>query len=116
MTKNFTNIDEVLDYLVQENTGNENFTKWIDTLEDEAITSIHFHWARELRNNLGLWGENDLTKWFNTIGIAHADDMSGIITTSLHRKMNNKDLDISQQVLKYQEHWKKFGFPDGVPK
>ncbi len=34
--------------------------------------------------------------------------MSGIIFTSLHRKVNDKDIKLEEQVKKYWNHWKKY--------
>ncbi len=84
--------------------------------EEEAMSYVHFAGGVNLRNNLNLWHENDLTKWFNSVGITHADDMSGIIFTSTHRKLNNKKIDLEEQIKRYQNHWKKNGYPDGIPK
>ena len=68
-----------------------------------------------LRNKLELWHENELTKWFNSIGIIHPDDMSGIIFTSTHRRLNHKDIQLNEQIKVYQDHWRKCGFADGIP-
>jgi len=109
------NLDEVLEML-EKRTLQKELKEWAKKKEDDACNSIHFHGGMALRNELGLWGKNELTKWFNSMGIFHADDMSGIIFTSLYRKLNNKDRDIDGQIKIYQDHWKKMGYKDGIPK
>jgi hypothetical protein len=96
------NLDDVLAMLEKENA--------------DELGEIHFGHGMRLRNELGLWGKNELTEWFNSIGITHADDMSGIIYTSLHRKLNGKPIDLEGQVKFYQDYWKKMGYADGKPK
>ena len=55
----------------------------------------------------GLWYGSDLSKYFNNMGIFHADDMSGIILTSLYRKIVGKDRNLDEQVKWYREYWGK---------
>lgn len=99
--KKFKNLTEVLDYLVA-------------IISDEAKTHIiahdssHYHFGigMWMRNNWGLWDkESDLHKWFNSIGIWHADDMSGIILTSLKRRLLGQPLGVEDQVRYYQAYW-----------
>lgn len=50
--------------------------------------------------------DSSLVKYFNSLGVYHEDDMSGIIFKSLHRKLNGKKINIEQQVefiKKYDE-------------
>lgn len=76
--------------------------------EQTAIADIHLGTGRIIRNNWGLWsGKSKLAKYFNDLGIHHPDDMSGIILTSLHRKLNNKPIELDKQVREYQLFWEK---------
>ena len=75
--------------------------------EDSARSIAHHGFGTMLRNELGLWQENKLTKWFNNKNIHHADDMSSIILTSYHRKNNGKDIDLDEQVQYYIDYWEK---------
>lgn len=76
--------------------------------EKTATGELHFWLGRWIRNNWGLWsGEGKLYEWFADQGIKHADDMSGVILTSFHRHMNNKPLDIEDQIQKYKEYWRQ---------
>ena len=88
---------------------------WIDKEEDKACNEIHFTTGMKIRNDWGLWGKNKLTKWFNSIGIYHADDMSSIILTSFHRVLNRTPMDIKAQIKYYIDYWKQEGFKDGNP-
>jgi hypothetical protein len=60
-----------------------------------------------MRNNWGLWKENTkLWQFFNQKGIFHADDMSGIIFESFWRYLNNKPINLNEQVSYYIKYWK----------
>lgn len=73
---------------------------------EESISQYHHGLGRFLRNEWGLWGnENELCQFFNSIGIKHADDRSGIILTSLHRHLNGHSIDLKGQVITYWKHW-----------
>lgn len=111
---NLKNLEEAIEYVISINPLLE-LNEWSDLSEKNAINSIHMSGGMKLRNDLNLWHENDLTKWFKTIGIVHADDMSGIILTSVHRRLNEKELELTNQVKIYQDHWKKYGYVDGIP-
>ena len=61
-----------------------------------------------LRNNLLRHNEKSekITKFFDSLGIHHYDDMSSIILTSYHRYLNKEDIQLQSQVNKYVEYWK----------
>ncbi len=92
--------------------------------ESSAIGMTHFTLGMWMRNNWYLWWSEELAKdyddkgypqekpllvkYFNEVlSIFHADDMSGIIITSYHRKLNNLDLNVEKQAKKYQNFWNK---------
>lgn len=75
--------------------------------EKEFTTATHMSTGLWMRNNWGLWRGGKLSRYFNSIGIHHPDNMSGIILTSYHRHLNQKDIDLENQVLFYQEFSKK---------
>ncbi len=60
-----------------------------------------------MRNNWGLWRGKELAIYFNSIGIYHPDDMSGIILTSYYRELYGKDWEVEKQIQYYQDFWKK---------
>jgi hypothetical protein len=74
--------------------------------EQKATSELHFGTGRSLRNNWKLWaGTSELSKFFRDLGINHPDDMSGIILTSLHRKLNGIEIDLDKQVKYYKDYW-----------
>lgn len=75
--------------------------------ETEFTTGSHFGMGLWIRNNWGLWKGSRLYIFFKTNGIFHPDDMSGIILTSYHRKLNGIDIELEKQIKYYQDYWKK---------
>jgi hypothetical protein len=77
--------------------------------EREAVTELHFGAGQAIRNNWGLWAKrrNSLVRYFNRLGIHHPDDISSIILTSFHRKLNNKAIDLDKQVESHISYWEK---------
>ena len=76
--------------------------------EDRAALDEHFGLGLFLRNTLlRNHGESEiLLSFFNKLGIFHIDDMSGIILTSYHRRLNNKEINLQEQVDAYLKYWK----------
>ncbi|MCH5598099.1 DUF6794 domain-containing protein [Niabella ginsengisoli] len=74
--------------------------------EDQFIGNSHFGLGIWIRNNWRLWKDGDLSKYFNSIGIYHPDDMSGIILTSYYRQLKGQDRNLDEQVKCYQDYWK----------
>ena len=75
--------------------------------EDEFTANAHFGIGLWMRNNWRLWGGSRLSKYFNDLGIFHPDDMSGIILTSYHRYLNNREIKLEEQIKLYKEYWEK---------
>lgn len=74
--------------------------------ENDAVSELHFGTGMSIRNNWGLWkGKNKLSKFFNSKGIFHPDDMSSIILTSFHRHLNNIPIDLNSQTEYYKRYW-----------
>jgi len=74
--------------------------------EDVAGSKHHFGLGLGLRNEKGLWSGSLLRTYFRLNGIKHPDDMSGIILTTYHRKLNNKPIRFRDQKKYYREYWK----------
>lgn len=74
--------------------------------ESVAGTKHHFGLGLGLRNGKGLWSGSMLRTYFILNGIKHPDDMSGIILTTLHRKLNNKPINFREQKEYYKDYWK----------
>ncbi|MDA3882482.1 MAG: hypothetical protein PF481_04320 [Bacteroidales bacterium] len=81
--------------------------KIMEMSEDEFLAGAHFGLGMWIRNNWGLWKGQELAKYFNSIGIYHPDDMSGIILTSYYRELHGQDWKIDEQIQYYQDYWKK---------
>jgi hypothetical protein len=74
--------------------------------EQEFLGEYHFGTGMSIRNNWKLWaGTSELSKYFRDLGINHPDDMSGIILRSLHRKLNEKPIELEKQIKYYQDYW-----------
>lgn len=83
-------------------------TEFKNKEEKEAVAELHFGTGMSIRNNWGLWkGKNKLPKFFRSKGIFHPDDMSSIILTSFHRQLNDKPIDLDEQVELYKDYWRK---------
>lgn len=105
------NLDDALQYIKDNVPGNE-LARFAYNPEKE-IFSYHHGFGMALRNGFTLWGDSALSKWFKSKGILHADDMSGIILTSLHRKLNNQDIKLEEQIKYYRDYWIGIGInPD----
>jgi hypothetical protein len=68
-------------------------------------SGYHQNLGRSIRNNWNLWSVSILSTWFKGVGINHPDDMSAIILDSLHRKLNNKPIELMEQIKVCQEYW-----------
>ncbi|TKC09685.1 DUF6794 domain-containing protein [Pedobacter frigoris] len=80
-----------------------NVRQWA---EDIFGARAHLGFGMWVRNNWGLWGGSRLSAYFNNLGIDHPDEMSGVILTSYHRKLNNKSIDLQQQLEAIRESHK----------
>ena len=109
ITKQPENLEDVIDSIAEASDVHE-LNEWAEKEENDAVASVHFGTGMGVRNAFSLWEANVLTKYFRSIGIKHADDMSGIIYTSLHRKLNVKDIDLPGQVCEYWNYWKTCNF------
>lgn len=103
--------------------------KQIHKIDESVWMSWTHHAAGQfLRNSWYLWWyENHVVKgwpkekpklveFFNNLGIVYADDMSGIILSSVWRRVNNFPIELEKQVEKYKNYWKTQGYKDGIPR
>jgi len=99
------NLDEAVLQLekIHHDTTKQNI---IAMTEDQFVGNSHFGVGMWIRNNWGLWRGGELAKYFNSIGIFHPDDMSGIILTSYYRQLKGQDRQLEKQVKYYQDYWK----------
>ena len=75
--------------------------------EAEFSGKYHFGFGMWMRNNWGLWKGSRLSKYFNSIGVYHPDDMTGIIFDSYHRQLTGHEIKLNEQVKYYQNYWAK---------
>lgn len=92
--------------------------------EKQFEASSHFGAGMFIRNSWYLWwyegheydswpdNKPAIVKFFNDLGITHADDMSGIILTSTYRDVVGKDIELNKQVQSYKDFWKQNGKND----
>ena len=73
---------------------------------EKEMARYHHGLGTWMRNSWGLWRGSSISEWFNSIGIEHPDDMSGIILDSLWRDLNGQDLRLKEQVEHYKAYWK----------
>eukprot|EP01093_Parvamoeba_rugata_P011704 TRINITY_DN3246_c0_g2_i1.p1 TRINITY_DN3246_c0_g2~~TRINITY_DN3246_c0_g2_i1.p1 ORF type:complete len:185 (+),score=24.60 TRINITY_DN3246_c0_g2_i1:739-1293(+) len=74
--------------------------------EKSATISLHRGYGMNIRNGWGLWKrEGKLVEFLNENGIYHPEDMSAVIFTSFHRKLNNKPIELEKQAEFYQNYW-----------
>lgn len=93
---------KALDYIITPE-DKERFEGWS---EEKFVCYLHHLLGRWIRNNWGLWNEdNKLHKWFKALGIWHADDMSGIILTTYYRKTHNMHMELGEQIKHYKKYW-----------
>lgn len=97
------NLDESLTRL--DLLTDDKFKKEFQALaEKDAVKQVNFIGpGTALRNNWKLWHSSVLSRYFNGMGIHDPELMTRMIFTSYHRKLNNKELDIEQQVALFTD-------------
>lgn len=75
--------------------------------KEEDMIKFHFGLGMWIRNNWIRETDSPLKKYFNEMGIFHPDDMSGIIFTSFHRHLHNKEIKLEEQIQYYKDYWKE---------
>ena len=73
--------------------------------------AVHLGFGMYLRNRWGLWtDESPLRKHFQErFGLGHADDISGIICTSVWASVYGVPFDPEPTVARFKEHWARYG-------
>ena len=114
--ENPKNLEEAIQFLIDIYTEEKSLEKIKSLSEEEYLSGLHHGPGTNLRNKWNLWWFKDhkydtwpkekpeIVEYFNSIGITHADDMSGIIFTSTYRKIQGLDPHIDNQVKKYQNN------------
>lgn len=101
-----SSISEALQMFLNALTDEEK--KTLTEIEEDDICVFHHSWGEDIRNEWSMWKkETPLVNSFKEIGISHADDMSGIVLRSAHRKLNKNPIRLGEQVKQYQDYWMK---------
>ncbi len=79
----------------------------IEKLKENPSAIFHHGLGREIRNDWKLWFHGSLYEEFNSIGIHHADDMSGILIEVTKRILNKEPIKLKEQVNHYINYWKE---------
>jgi hypothetical protein len=103
--ENIKNLEDAFKWL--ESLDAKDIDDWLVMDEYKALGAAHHGFGTMIRNTLKLWYNGSIVPFFNELGIYHADDMSGIILTSFHRKKNNIELELDKQIKHYIDYWEK---------
>jgi hypothetical protein len=96
-------LDEALEIILSRMPEQDRL--YLEACEKDPSPRFHFQLGMSLRNGWSLWEKDmPLVKWFNDRGIAHADDMSAIILTSIWRRIRSVDLDLEGQIKSCQDY------------
>lgn len=92
------------------NKNREEVEELVAEGELAFVGQTHMVMGRWVRNEWGLWGkQGGLYEHFIDLGLGHADDMSGILMTTLYRRLADQPDDIRAQVNGYKQFWKNQG-------
>lgn len=99
------NLDECFEELTAFLSLNER-TRMKESSEDD-LCLYHHGIGRWMRNNWKLWEGGVLKDYFQSLGLSHPDDMSGVIIQSYHNHLNNRPNDLDDQIKQYLDFWAK---------
>jgi hypothetical protein len=100
------NLDEAILYF-QQKWAKDDMEKFKNESEEYAVAELGLAPGMWIRNNWVYGNRNRaLKKYFDSLGIRQPDDISSIILTSLHRTLNQKDIQLDKQVRQCQAYWK----------
>jgi len=97
------NLEECFEILKEELSEQELYILKLSS--NEELSKYHHTLGRSVRNRWGLWADSSLKKYFEEIGLWHADDMSSLILTCFRRHLNNYPLMIEEEIKNYQDYW-----------
>jgi hypothetical protein len=119
-----TTLDEALTYLDLFLQDKDLFK---ECPEDDVLGIAHTGLGRFIRNKWYLWWSPELyervksqteetqypatrpelVKYFNDLGIEHADDMSAIVIMAYHKKLNNKVYDMDEDIRAIKAYYEQ---------
>jgi hypothetical protein len=63
---------------------------------ESDIGAMHLGFGGEIRSSLHLWEKNDITDYFNSVGITHPDIMSGVVIRGYVAYLNGRSADMAE--------------------
>ena len=66
--------------------------------EETVRTKLHFGLGRWMIHNWGFYDGSRLSHYLKEMGLEHPDDMAKFLLVSFHRHLNEKPLDIEEQI------------------
>jgi hypothetical protein len=97
------NLEECYEQL--EKYADQNLIETYKRISEQDLPTYHFGFGMHIRNKWGLWSGSPLKDYFKSLGIYHADDMSGIIIKGFWYHLNNKKFDLDKEVKHYRDYW-----------
>jgi len=71
--------------------------------EEVAVRKLHFSLGRWIIHNWGFYGGSRLSHHLKGIGVTHPDEQARLLIRSYHRFLNDKPLEIKEEVNKILE-------------
>lgn len=101
-----SSIKEAVDFLYATMTEEGS-----DVIRSTPPEANHMTGGMAMRNAWGLWGKDSQLKRdaIATYGIAHPDDISGLINAWLWARERGEEFDPVAHCQRYHEHWKACG-------
>lgn len=83
----------------------------IEYIQNNSSASIHHTAGRFIRNDFGLWDKEApiVQDAIKNYGIAHADDISGLIYSWVWAIYRKEEFDPVKEYEIFHKHWKMFG-------
>jgi hypothetical protein len=82
----FAQIDDTLSQKDKETLRNAS---------EQEIGSMHHDFGAAVRNSFHLWEENELTRYFRSIGVDHPDIMSGVLIRGYVAYLNGREANLA---------------------
>ncbi len=76
--------------------------KLLSGMSLEDIGKLHFDFGMYVRNRLGLWQSNELTRYFRSNGVDHADDMSTPLVQGLALYLRGAPVVLKELIAQHQ--------------
>jgi hypothetical protein len=99
------NIKEAIEYM-DNNWTEEEKESFKDKDEFGAASELHFGYGMWLRNSWLRYGNPKLPKYFHKRKVFSIDNMSSIILTVFHRKLNKKKWKLNEIFKPYKVKWR----------